>query len=170
MADPFRTTASDAPLILLQSPFLRALQRKSGRQLWVVVVDQAETRGTFPGRLFPTEGDLFLVTSERVFRIEPMTGKIIKAFDLPFVPDAALFDGECFFVSNLENAAAIDLDGKTRWSAAVEQGRAGQILVCRDARNRILWQEDHLPSQFSTASAGMAVAGTVAQPDAKGRV
>lgn len=158
----------DAPVILLQSPYLRAIDRKTGKLLWEVVVAGSAGSETGAGRLFPRDGALWVVSGAKVYDVDPKAGKIRHTFDLPFAPDTALYDGECFFVCDLANVAAVERDGKIRWKATVEAGLLSDTLVCRDASGKSLWKKDHVPTQASTAAAGMVIGMMVSQPDAKG--
>jgi outer membrane protein assembly factor BamB len=114
------------------------------------------------------EGALWVVSGAKVFEVDPPTGKIRSTFALPFAPDTAIFDGQCFFVCDLANVCAVDRGGKIRWKATVEHGLLSDTLVCRDSTGRSLWKKDHVPSQASTAAAGIAIGHLVSQPDAKG--
>jgi outer membrane protein assembly factor BamB len=158
----------EAPVILLQSPYLRALDRATGKLIWEAVVGGSAGSDTGPGRLFPMEDALWVVSGAKVFEVDPTTGKIRSTFALPFAPDTAIFDGQCFFVCDLANVCAVDRGGKIRWKATVEHGLLSDTLVCRDSTGRSLWKKDHVPTQTSTAAAGIAIGHLVSQPDAKG--
>jgi hypothetical protein len=155
------------PLLLLQLPYLRALDPGSGRLLWETVVGEAEASESAPGRLFATQHGLFVMAGPRIWLVDVTSGRITFGIELPFSPDTAVFDGDCFYVAGVPEAAAVGLDGRLRWKVTREAGMWSGKLVCRDANNQVLWDRKSETAMMSSA-AGIALGALVAQPDDKG--
>ena len=156
-----------APLVLLQLPYLRALEPHSGRLLWETLVGEPEGSESSPGRLFVTAHGLFVLAGARIWLVDVATGRIVGGVELPFTPDTAVFDGECFYVANVPAAAAVGVDGRLRWKLGMEAGMWSGKLICRDGNDQVLWERKSTTSTLSSA-AGIALGTIVAQPDDKG--
>jgi hypothetical protein len=158
---------SSPPLLLLQLPLLRALDARSGRLLWETIVGEPDSSSTSPGRLFVTPHGTFVLAGTRVWLIDTATGRLIGGLALPFAPDTALFDGECFYFAAVPEAAAMRLDGTLLWKVGIEPGWFSGKLVCRDGAGNVVW-EAATPTVMMGAAAGLALGELVSQPDDKG--
>ncbi len=159
-----------SPLLLMQLPHVRALDPKSGDLLWETIVSDVHSASSAPGRFFVTTHGLFVLADARVSLLDPATGKITAHIDLPFSPDTAIFDGDCFYVAAVPAAAAVGSDGKLRWKMGVESGVwSGDKLVCRDGKGEMIWEHPAPFAHPQGAAAGIALGGLVAQPDDKGK-
>jgi hypothetical protein len=155
------------PLLLLQLPYVRALDPRSGRLLWETLVGEGEDSESAPGRFFMTAYGLFVMAGARIWLVDLATGRISGGIELPFTPDTAVFDGECFYIANVPEAAAVGVDGRVRWKMGIESGMWSGKLVCRDANNQVLWdRKSTMP--MTSAAAGIALGSLVSQPDDKG--
>jgi outer membrane protein assembly factor BamB len=156
------------PLIVLQLPLLRAFEPRTGQLVWETLVGEAEDLSTSPGRLFVTQHGLYVMAGAHVWLIDPADGTITAGIDLPFSPDTALFDGDCFYVAAVPDTAAVGRDGTLRWKLGVERELwSGARLVCRNAAGEKLWERS-VPQHAQEAAAGMALGELVSQPDDKG--
>ncbi len=155
------------PLLMLQLPFLRALDPRSGRLLWETVVGEPDGSSA-PGRFFLTRHGLVVMAAARMWLVDVATGRLAYGVELPFAPDTAIFDGECFYVAAVHKGAAVALDGRLRWRFEPEAGWTGARLVCRDAEGQVLWEQKAPPAAALGATAGIALGALVAQPDDKG--
>ena len=158
---------SPAPLLLLQLPYVRAIDPCSGRLLWETLVGEGGRQDSCPGRFFVTTKGLFVMAGARIWRLDVATGKITGGIELPFTPDTAVFDGEAFYVASVPAAAAVGLDGRVRWKLGSESSMWSGKLVCRDANNEVLWDRESQAYAIG-AAAGIALGTLVSQPDDKG--
>lgn len=160
--------ATGTPLLLLQLPFLRALEPVSGRLLWETLVGDAGSSSSAPGRLFVTPQGLFVMAGRRIWLVDVATGKLTLGIELPFAPDSAVLDGGCFYLAaGAYEAAAVGVDGRLRWAVKLETGLLSGKVVCRDADGQVVWDRKIPPGTTSSAP-GIALGSKVAQPDDKG--
>ena len=155
-----------APLLLLQLPYIRALDPRSGQLLWETLVGDSSRKESSPGRLFVTAYGLFVMADARIWLVDVATGRITGGIELPFTPDTAVFDGECFYVASAYKSAAVGVDGRLRWKLGTE-GAWTTKLVCRDANDQVLWERE-VAKLTSGWAAGIALGSLVSQPDDKG--
>jgi outer membrane protein assembly factor BamB len=154
------------PLLLLQLPILRALDPKTGAQLWESRVGEADPLRSSPGRFLVTPHGIFVMAGPKIWLFDATNGSIKAKLELPFSPDTAIFEGDAFYVAAVPEAACIGVDGETRWRISVE-GSWSKSLICRDADHKVIWQRD-APKFSEGAAAGLALGDQVAQPDDKG--
>jgi hypothetical protein len=156
-----------APLLILELPLLRALDPRSGRLLWETLVGEAPDSESAPGRFFLTAYGLFVMAGPRIWLVDVATGRITAGIEVPFAPDTALFDGECFYVAAAHAAAAVGVNGRLLWKLGLETGTWSGKLVCRDANDQVLWDRKWSATPGRPAP-GLALGTLIVQPDDQG--
>ena len=163
----YRGMDPETPLIVMQLPMLRAIDRRTGKLLWETNVGFDEVNSSAPGRFVPTKFGLFVLAGPHLWCIDMATGKRTGGVELPFTPQTVLFDGKTFFLTAVQQTIAVTLEGKILWRMRPEE--VGFIsrgkLVCRDADGKQLWETEN---PAGSLAAGLMVGDLVSQPDDHG--
>ncbi len=160
---------STDPLIVLQLPFVTAIDPQTGALRWSTHVGDAGGHETSPGRLLPTPQGLMVMAGHHIWHLELATGALKGKVTLPFVPDTVIFDGECFYAARVPDIAAVELSGRVRFKAMHDDsGWLANKFVCVDGNGKKLWESAAPPEAIKGVSAGLALGAMVSQPDGKG--
>jgi len=163
MSSDYRTpTTPGGPLFVLQRPFLRAIDAKTGGFLWEHKFDKPDG----VGRMFLQEGRVLVAMGPELHCFEARSGRTLGIVALGFTPDSGLLHEGKLILADTSSVACISADGRILWIATGAGGWETDI-VCRDEQGNTLWKAPS-PSTDARSAAGLGIDGIVVQPD-KGR-
>lgn len=146
------------PLFVLQRPFLRAIDAKTGALLW----EQEIKKPTGCGRIFLQEDRVLVAMGPHLHCFEAKSGRQLGVVELAFTPESGLVHEGRLILADKTSVTCLASDGRILWNAITE-GWAAET-TCRDANGTLLWQRPHA-STDNRAAPGLAIDGIVVQPD-----
>jgi hypothetical protein len=146
------------PLFVLQRPFLRAIEAKTGALLW----EHKIKKPIGVGRIFLQEERVLVAMGPNLHCFEAKSGKELGVVELGFTPEAGLVHEGRLILAGKEELTCLASDGAILWTV-LREGWAAE-MTCRGAGGAELWKRPP-GSNDSRAAPGLAIDGIVVQPD-----